>query len=233
LEKESKCAIIVGFYFALSLVGAVVLFHYLESYAEVVNPAYRLGGAVAGYFVIFVTLLTAYSRLIAKPSSTVIKEALKGISKPRGLTEYKDVSRGFSTYYPKKWNVSEADFPPVEFERGDGPSLNIVTQAVEKKNLQRVEKDPSMLTDFLESVWKAMFPDVEIIDKGTIALLGVRCPKFVSRKPIGSLNLRQTQIAYLDIPTKRLHVITWTVSETEYNELSPIFEKILSTFRTS
>lgn len=233
VEKESKYAIILGSFFSMSLVASVVLFSYLESHAEVVNPTYRLGGAIAGFFVIFVTLCYTYSKLIAKPPSEMAKEAARAITKPRGFREYKSSARGFLIYYPKEWEVRESQLvPPVFFERGDGPSVNIVTDKAEEKLLQDIEKDASAFSEFYGDVFENMFKDCKVLEKSTIALHGVQCPMYAIERKIKDVVVRQVQIAYLDVAAKKIHWMTFSADASgEYEDLRPLFQKMISTFR--
>jgi len=235
LEKETKYAIIVGFFFALSLVGAVVLFSTLESYAEVVSPPYRLGGAIAGFFVIFTILFTSYSKLLAKPPSELIKEAAKAITKPKGFHDYRSVDRGFSIYYPKKWEVTEDMKMEVMFRRKDGSNLNILTQKASKKVIREIETDPSDYIESVEKLYEMLFKDWRVLKKTTTALHGIQCPTCISEQEVDvdgrNVTLRLFQVVYLDVKGEKLHFISWTASNTEYDDLKPLFEKILSTFQ--
>lgn len=232
MEKETKYAIIVGFFFALSLVGAVVLFSTLESYAEVVNPPYRLGGAIAGFFVIFIILFTSYSRLLAKPPSKLIKEAAKAITKPKGFREFRSGERGFSICYPKKWELSEEMSMKVMFRREDGPNVNIVTQKDRKKFIEKLKTDLSIYSEDVEKLFKMISKDWRVLEKTTTALHGIQCPTFISEKKMGAhLTLRLFQVIYPDVKGEKFHFISWTASDTEYDDLKPVFEKILSTFQ--
>lgn len=102
MERAWQSLIILIVIFTLSFVGAVILFSVLESYAEVVNPSYRLGGAAAGFVVFFLILFAAFSRLAARPASEVAGQARKAITDEpldpsqlveKNALEYKDIPR--------------------------------------------------------------------------------------------------------------------------------------------
>ncbi|MBI4715050.1 MAG: hypothetical protein HY760_03785 [Nitrospirae bacterium] len=54
---------VIGAFFFLGLIGAVVLFRYLKSSALIKNEKYQAGGAIAGFLLIFGILFGAYDRL--------------------------------------------------------------------------------------------------------------------------------------------------------------------------
>ena len=228
MEKESRYALILGFFFILSLIAAWVLFSSLESYAEVTNPFYRLGGAVAGFFVILTTLCVIFTKLIARPASTLVRETIKAVKKPRGFREYISLERGFSLYYPKEWKVEESQmYPPIMF----GEHLTTVTQTTTKKFLKKVEEDPSSFSDTYMKIHEDIFKDYTVIEKSTIALRGIQCPMYIFDKAIGDLTIRTIQIAYLDSERERLHWISWFAPLNEFEKLRPLFDKIVSTFQ--
>ncbi len=57
--------LIVAAYFLLSLVGAYVLFKVLKSSALIQRPGYQAGGALAGFLLIFGTLVLSQQKLSA------------------------------------------------------------------------------------------------------------------------------------------------------------------------
>lgn len=231
MEKELRSFIFILSFFAASLIGAVVFFSVLKSYAEVVSPPYRLGGAIAGFIVIFYALCKAYSSLVAKPASKLMKEAAKAITKPQGFREYRSVERGFSIYYPKKWEMSEEMSMEVMLRREDGLNVHIATQKASKKAIRALETDPSVYFVFIEKTLEMLFKGVRTLEKTTTALHGIQCPTFITEKKMGGKTLRQIQVVYLDAKGEKLHFITWTTSKAEYEDLKPLFEKILSTFQ--
>jgi hypothetical protein len=54
---------VIGLFFLLSLVGAVVLFRFFKSMAVIQRKTYQAGGAVAGFVIIFSLLFSAYDWL--------------------------------------------------------------------------------------------------------------------------------------------------------------------------
>lgn len=232
MEREWQSMIIMSIFFILSLVGAVVLFYFLESYAEVTNPNYRLGGAAAGFFVFFITLVGAYSRVVAKPASKLMREAGRAITKPKGFREYVLPENGFSVYYPEEWTVDKKDqFPTITFCSEDGTNVNICTDKLEKDFMVEYEKNPSQLPAIIEKIFGDTFKDFEIEEKSTIALHGKHHPMIVMKRAMGNINFKHVQIYYLDEQAKKFHAITFTVGINEYEEMKPLWEKILSTFQ--
>lgn len=71
----STSLLVTGVICILSLVGAVVLFKFLKSSALIKNKTYQAGGAIAGFIIIFLTLIAAYNQL-EKNSSVHLKEEL-------------------------------------------------------------------------------------------------------------------------------------------------------------
>ena len=54
---------VVAAVFALSLLGAVVLFHFFKSSALIKQKTYQAGGAVAGFIVIYGLLFASYHQI--------------------------------------------------------------------------------------------------------------------------------------------------------------------------
>jgi len=233
LEKETRALMTVVVFFMLSLIGAWVLFSTLESYAEMWSPPYRLGGAVAGFFIIFLVLFMTYSKLTAKPVSTLMKEASRAISKPKGFREYRSSEKGFMIYYPEEWKmVEDLTFPPVSFVKEDGSNLRIISQKADKRFLNALKEDPKQFSDLLLRFYGVMFKDLTILEKRTTAIHGMQCPMYIMEQKIEGESLRYVQIGYIDVKRGTLHWINWTTAAAKYEDLKPLFEKIVSTFQT-
>lgn len=231
LEREWQSMIIMSTFFILSLIGAVVLFYFLESYAEVTNPSYRLGGAAAGFVVFFITLVGSYSRVVAKPASRLMRDAGRAITKPKGFREYILPENGFSIYYPEKWTTDRTDnFPEVMLRAEDGTNVILGTCRVEKEFMVEYEKDPSQFPVLVETLYGSMFRDFVVLEKRTIALHGKHFPMFITENIIEGNVIKHVQVAYFDAQAEKLHWITFSVLREKYEEMKPIWEKMLSTF---
>jgi hypothetical protein len=231
MQQETKYAIIVACFFLLSLLAAFILFALLQSYAMVEQASYRLGGAVAGFVVVFTLLFTSYSRLINKPASTLAKDAAKAITKPRGFKEYFSTERGFQIYYPKDFKIAEEALPPVMFR--DAKGENVVIQAVKshKKELADLEKNPSEFIKLYKGTLEAIYPNIKWIDEEIYSLLGKQCPRLVYERLINDKLFRQIQVAYPDLENERIHWLTLSCNIDNFDNMKPIFEKMLSTFK--
>lgn len=215
------------------MIGAVVLFSYLESYAEVANPTYRVGGAVAGFFVVFVTLVTAYSRLVAKPASKLMTEASRAITKPKGFREYRLPESGYSIYYPEKWElVEKPHFPSVSFDGENGSNIIIGTAKANKGLISDfLENNASQYFGSKKKSFEELYKDYKVLEGRTIALHGVQCPMLIGEMTVGHHTVRHMQIAYLDVKGEKLHVITCSAHSHLFEKVRPLFEKIVSTFQ--
>lgn len=236
MEKEWQSLIIVTTFFALSLMGAVVLFSYLESYAEVAQPTYKLGGAVAGFFVILVTLATTYSRFVAKPTRELMGEASRAITKPKGFVEHRLPESGFAIYYPKNWEVEDQyNFPTVKFSRADNEKTKVVMIETIKPDKDEIkdflEKDASNFFDSFEKYLLATYKGMRVVEKRKMALHGMQCPLFVIDQEVEGSPLRSMGVAYFDVKREIVHVIYGATRPNEFENARPIFEKMISTFR--
>lgn len=83
MEKSQECFLVICVFFVLSLAATWVLFTYLESFAQIENPTYKLGGGLAGFISTFVVLVKSYSHIVKVSASTVIQEAISGVRRPR------------------------------------------------------------------------------------------------------------------------------------------------------
>lgn len=73
---ETNLLVVVSVIFALSLVGAFVLFKFLKSAAIIKRSGYQAGGALAGFLLIFGALYASYSRLEASAAEREAQVAL-------------------------------------------------------------------------------------------------------------------------------------------------------------
>ena len=73
---EQNLLVVVSVIFALSLVGAFVLFKFLKSAAIIKRPGYQAGGALAGFLLIFGALYVSYSELEANAAERAAAVAL-------------------------------------------------------------------------------------------------------------------------------------------------------------
>jgi len=230
MEKSYEYFLIICVFFILSVGGAGFLFAYLESYAQVENPTYKLGGAIAGFTVIFMILFFSYSHLIAKiPASTVVKEAISSVRKLRGLRQYRLDDRGFLIHCPKNWKISEIT-TPIMFAGPKGENININVEKISKKDAKRMIRNPQVIYDMMKRIYKGLMTNYKPLGQGKIFIRGVECRMF--EHEAGDPPQRQAQIFYVDLKKNKLYTITWTFSDpSEYERLRPIFERITSTFQ--
>lgn len=73
---EQNLLVVVSVIFALSLLGAFVLFKFLKSAAMIKRPGYQAGGALAGFLLIFGTLYMSYNQLEANAAGRAAAVAL-------------------------------------------------------------------------------------------------------------------------------------------------------------
>lgn len=80
--------IIIGTVFVLSLLGAVILFKFLKSTALVTVKKYQAGGAIAGFIIIYGTLMASFYGIENLKNKEVIEEyeRLKEMSSPKHIT---------------------------------------------------------------------------------------------------------------------------------------------------
>lgn len=234
MEREWQSMIIMSTFFILSLIGAVILFNFLESYAEVTNTTYRLGGAAAGFIVFFVTLVAAYSRIVAKPASKLVREAGHAFNKPKGFRKCELIENGFSIYYPEKWDSVRMDnYPQIILNAEDGKTMLILsTHPMNKEFVVEFEKDPSQLSSQIEYFYANVLSSYTIKSKSTIALHGKQFPVFVAEKVIDGTPCKYMIVFYVDTKAEKMHTLTFGAISEIFEEKENTLKRILSTFQT-
>lgn len=255
-EKRSKeresFLIVVGILLILSLVASVVLFYFLDSYAQVQNKVMSLGGAVAGFFVIFILLRNTYFRITsvetkfekssADEKINKLEEQIEGLiaSKldnfivPHGYKSEISKEFKFGFCYPKGWEFSK--FPKQTFY---GFALDSKSTEEFKKNVNVIIEDISTKKGELSEIYQntmknnlAIMPNSELIFKEESLFQGLPALKYrINYTTNLGERLTLYQILVADKDRKNAFIITFTTTQEEFESSRILLDSIASTFR--
>jgi hypothetical protein len=128
-NERKSYLFVVGVLLGLSLVAAIVLFYFLDSFAQIQNKGISIGGAAAGFVIIFLLLRDTYFKVPTSESTIENLSADEKIKKYETMIDQlvtskfdnwvvpygynKEISREFQFgfCYPKEWKFSK--FPQL------------------------------------------------------------------------------------------------------------------------
>ncbi len=239
----------------LSLGTSFILFQVLDSIAEVKSKSISLGGAAAGFYIIFKLLEKSYYKVFAQESKLLIdieelkKENKRLLLKIGQLTKIKvdcpdnyiseissDLKFGFA--YPDYWHFAKSKFIDYCFvvekpENNKGKTNDIVTNfSVVYIDTSEIENDIEEISEIHIKDELYETPNSKIIEKADNFINGIKVKKttilWIDDKRnefIGYLNL------FLDEANQRIIKVTCTSLKHEFEMKKETFDNILNTFR--
>lgn len=252
-ERKSRL-IVVGVLLILSLVAAVVLFYFLDSFAQVQNRTVSLGGAAAGFVVIFYLLRNTYFRV---PSTDIVPsgkskdeeiEILKNLLKkaiaskldnfvvPEGYKDEVSQEFQFGFCYPQDWEFSR--FPQItvygaarDSKSAEKPGIarNVTVVVTDMSNDKRDLNE--IYENGVQSVLLSV-PNAELVSKKELLFQGLPAMKYRANYVTNDgrqLTLDQTAVA--DKERNNLYHITFSTTQENFDSSKGLFENIASTFR--
>ena len=239
--------IVVAVLLILSLCSAVVLFQFLESFANVENKTVSLGGAAAGFVVIFLLLRDTYFKVkegryqgmtddqkiieLEKQVVDLLKNKLDNFVVPEGYKEEVSKEFKFGFCYPKDWVFSR--FPQLTMygivqKPNSSTSMNV--------NITDISSVESDLGSFYENAFQGalMFrPNAEVVFKEEGYLFhGLTAIRYrLDWIEPDERAITGYQVVVADENRKNLYTITFTTSQETYNSEEILFKNIESTFR--
>ena len=173
-------ALAVAIMFALSLLGAVVLFRFFKSSAIIKKKAYQAGGAVAGFAIIYSLLFGSYYEIERRETDQETKrleETIKGLEEKVKKLDINVVS-----------GVVEPDNQPVK--------VRLVFDAVEPDSDGKFKfKVPRILLESPTAALYAITDDAHVI-------LDMNCEQPPCRLPESSFYLYEEKTDGIKIPIR-------------------------------
>ncbi len=255
ISKERKSYLfVVGSLLILSLVAAVVLFYFLDSFAQIQNKSISLGGAAAGFVVIFILLRDTYFRVTSverksKKLSTdekihqleaqieqLMTAKLDNFTVPKGYKSEVSKEFQFGFCYPKEWEFTR--FPQQTFY-GFARDLKSAEKLGFARNVNVTIGDISKQEEDLKKIYEEgiksslfMLPNAELVFKEDSLFQGLPAMKYrVNYITNDEQQLTLYQILVGDKNKKNLYAISFTTTQEDYNYSKVLFESIASTFR--
>jgi len=253
-EERRSFLLVVGILLILSLGAAIVLFYFLDSFAQVQSKGVSLGGAAAGFVVIFLLLRDTYFRVTSTERKfknlsadekihrletqieQLIASKLDNFIVPQGHKSEISKEFQFGFCYPKDWEFSR--FPQKTFYgfAVDLKSAEILGLA---RNVNIFIEDISKEEGDLREIYKsslavglAFIPNAELIFKEEFLFQGLPATKsrinYVTN--LGE-ELALYQISVVDKNRKNLYTISFTTTLGDFDSSKALFDNIASTFR--
>ncbi len=247
-KERRDFLVVVGILFTLSLIGAVVFFYGLDSLAQIQNKFISLGGAIAGFVVIFILLRSTYFRVTSTErefGKLSANEKVRNLEKqiedllinkfddfniPQGYKAEISKEFRFGFCYPEDWGFSRFS------------ELKLYGGAVDEKSGNNIVIAISDITDQekeLDEIYKAelelqsdLFPKAQVIFRENILFHGLPASKHLLNYETNSgLAISLYQIMVTDKKKQNLYVLSFTTSQGDFNSMRGVFDNIAGTFR--
>lgn len=248
--KISIC--ITAALFILSLIAAYILFNFLDSSATFENKTVNLGGAAAGFVIIFWLLRNTFFKIdtnnLAGQSKDeqihqlelkikdLVAAKLDNFIVPENYTAEISNEFKFGFCYPKDWNFNK--FPQQTFYGAAIDSAPDTEQAFHRNinivisDISHVEEDLTSLYDNGYNSLLAFLPNPTPISIEDCLLNGLPAKKYrVNYVNNEGLALTLYQILIADKNKTNLYAISFTVSQANFENSKSLFDNMLSTLR--
>lgn len=245
---------VVAVLLILSLGAAVVLFYFLKSFAKVENKSFSLGGAVAGFFVIFLLLRSTYFRVtstdrefgklssdekIARLENEItqlITSKLDNFTIPKGYKSEVSKEFQFGFCFPEDWTFSRF---PQQTMYGQAIDLKSAGTTGFSRSVNVVISDISNENQDLSAIFEAclqgvlmLMPNSELIFKENFLLQGLPAIRYRVDYVLNSeIELTVYQIVVADKDKKNVYAISFTTTQSDFESSRVLFDNIASTFR--
>jgi hypothetical protein len=245
MKQKANSLLVVAALLFLSLIAAYVLFHTLESAANINDKRITLGGAIAGFLAVFTLLRATYFRLEKHSSSLdeleqqvrrVMAEQLTGFVVPEGYKAEISAQFGFGFCYPAHWKFQR--FPgmvPYGFSL-DPDSAHAVGFArnvnVMIDDISNDEREIHAILEACAMQARLVLKDASLVEQADFLHYGLPASRQVVEYtgPDGSqLTLYQVRLA--DRNQQNLFTISCTSKASDFLQAKGEFDSIVSTFR--
>lgn len=238
----------------LSLVAAVVLFYFLDSFAQVQNKVVSLGGAAAGFVVIFLLLRDTYFRVTSterefKKLSTdekirrleaqieqLITSKLDNFVVPEGYKPEVSKEFQFGFCYPEYWEFSRF---PQETLYGFARDLKSAERLGFARNVNVIITDINSWEGELDEIYESclanvltVMPNAKLVFKENFLFQGLVARKYrVDWVTNLGEQLALYQILVADKDRKNLYTLSFTTTQEDFDSSRVLFDNIAGTFR--
>jgi hypothetical protein len=242
---------------ALSLAAAFVLFKGLESTAVFKSQKADLGGAIAGFVVVFMLLRATYFKdsaespgeatharlqeLQAALAENEKKRLLQTMSPPPGfrIEVAADLEVPFAISYPETWSFSilprQFNYGVAKDEAsakvlGFGRNFNIVIN-----DIARVSAGFDNMVSEARRSLSALIPNSSLMLSESFLLNGLPAARhrfdYTANAPDPRPPLTLYQVMLADAQRRYIFTISFTTTTADFGTSRPLFDNILSTFR--
>ncbi len=238
----------------LSLGAAVILFYFLDSFAQVQNKGVSLGGAVAGFVVIFLLLRDTYFKVpdteiksnklstnekihrLETQIEQLITSKLDNFVVPKGYKPEVSKEFQFGFCYPEYWVFSR--FPQQTLyglardlksakKLGFARNVNVVITDISSQEVELDEIYESNLTGAL-----ALISNAKLVFKENFLFQGLPAMKYqVDWVTNSGEQLVLYQIFVADKNRKNLYTISFTTTQEDFDSSRVLFDNVAGTFR--
>lgn len=252
-ERRSFLLVVV-ILLILSLGAAVVLFYFLDSVAQVQSKGVSLGGAAAGFVVIFLLLRDTYFRVTSTERKfknlsadekihrletqieQLIASKLDNFIVPQGYKSEISKEFQFGFCYPEDWQFSR--FPQKTFY-GLAAGLKSAEILGFARNMNVFIEDISEMEGDLREIYKSslanalvIIPNTELIFEEEFLLQCLPASKWrINYVTNLGEELALYQISVADKNRKNLYTISFATARGDFDSSKALFDNIASTFR--
>lgn len=255
LSRERKSfLLVVGVLLILSLGAAVVLFYFLDSFAQVQNKGVSLGGAAAGFVVIFLLLRDTYFRvtsterefknlsadekirILENQIEQLITSKLDNFVIPEGYKPEVSKEFRFGFCYPEYWEFSRF---PQQTQYGFARDLKSAERLGFARNVNVIIADISSQEGELDKIYESnlaavltLMPNAKLVFKEDFLFQGLAATKYrVDWVTNLGEQLALYQILVADKDRKNLYTLSFTTTQEDFDSSRVLFDNIAGTFR--
>lgn len=254
LSREVKNFLILVGIFILSLGAAVILFYLLDSFAQIQQKGIKIGGAGAGFVIIFFILRDTYFRIASEEIKTKGISTDEKISKLEAEIERLTVSKlnnfivpngykqeiseefQFGFCYPEGWQFVKF---PEETLYGFVKDFNSFEKIGFARNVNVIISDISIQGNNLNALFESgldsvleLMPNAKMIFKEDLLFQGLPAMKYrVDYVTNSGQQLTVYQFLVASKDRKYLYTISFTTTQEDFNSSKVLFDNIASTFR--
>lgn len=253
-RERRSFLLVVGVLLILSLVAAVVLFYFLDSFAQVQNKGVSLGGAAAGFVVIFLLLRDTYFRVTSTERKfkklsadekirrletqieQLITSKLDNFVVPEGYKPEVSKEFHFGFCYPEYWEFSRF---PQQTQYGFARDLKSAERLGLARNMNVLITDMNSWEGELNELYEStlanvleFMPSAKLVFKEEFLFQGLVAKKYrVDWVTNLGEQLALYQILVADKDRKNLYTLSFGTTQEDFDSSRVLFNNIAGTFR--
>lgn len=235
---------------AMGFLAAFGLFYVLDSAAEIENKGVKLGGAVAGFLVVFGVLQRTYFRqwreereektqsaderirALEEQIQDLVVAKLDNFIVPEGYEAEVSSEFSFGFAYPSDWDLAKfpkqtqycfvVDPQPSEFSR----NMNVVIVDISEYGGSLSDLFQSDLQTALDTLNQSV-----LVSSEGFLFHGLEASRRILNWRSGDHELSTYQILSVDGSRRNAYTITFTTTQEDFAKSRAVFDNIASTFR--